>query len=109
MNNNETKELLREILKWIKLVGSEYLKRKVQEEKLFVDEKHMLAYYHTDGTKSSREVGKIAGLSHGAVWNLWKKWIEVGIAEPSEKYKGGQCKKLFELAELGFQLSKDKQ
>jgi len=108
MNNNETKELLGEILKWQKLMGSEYLKKKVREEKLFADEKHLLAYYHSDGTKSSRELGKIAGLSHAAVQNLWKQWIEAGIAEPSEKYKGGQCKRLFELTELGVQIPKDK-
>jgi transposase len=108
MNNNQTNDLLKEILKWQKLQGSEYLKRKAKEEKLFTDKKHILVYYYSDGHKSSREIGKIASVSHVTVQNLWKLWIDAGIAEPSEKYKGGQCRKLFELNELGLELPKIK-
>lgn len=108
MNNNETKELPKEILKWQKVIGSEYLKRKVRDERLFTEEKHIVAYDLSDGTKSSRDIGRIAGLSHVAIQNLWKQWIEAGIAEPSQKYKGGQCKRLFELNDFGVQLPKDK-
>lgn len=106
MNNNDTNEILKEILKWQRLQGSEFLKRRIREEKLFTDKKHVLVYYYTDGNNSSRQIGKMANVSHATVQNLWKLWIGAGIAEPSEKYKGGQCKRLFELNELGLELPK---
>lgn len=109
MNDNETVQLLKEILKWEKLRGIEHLKRKVKEENLFTDEKHIVVYYHTDGIKSSREIGKIVKVSYKTVLNLWKQWIAAGIAEPSEKYKGGQCRRIFELNELGLELPKKTQ
>ncbi len=105
MNNNE---LLKEILKWQRLQGSGYLKKKVREENLFTDRKHILVYYHSDGIKSSREISKVTGVGYKTVQTLWKKWINTGIAEPTERYGGGQCKRLFELNELGLKLPKSK-
>jgi transposase len=96
--------LLKEILKWQKLLGMEYLRRKVKDENLFTDEKHIVVYYHSDGVKSSRAIGKSANLSHVTVQNLWKQWIAAGIAEPTLEYAGGRCKRLFELNEIGLEL-----
>ena len=108
MNKNQTNELLKEILKWQRLQGVEYLKRKVDNEELFTDKKHILVYYYSNGSRSSREIGKLAGVSFATVRNLWKKWIVAGIVEPTEKYKGGQHRRLFELYELGLKLPKIK-
>lgn len=106
MNNNQTNELLKEILKWQKLQGAEILKKKIKEGGLFSDKKQIIAYHHSDGKKSSRDVAKIANIGYKTIQALWKKWISIGIAEPSEKYKGGQCKRIFELNELGLELPK---
>ena len=106
MRNNETVKLLKEILKWERLRGLEHLKSKVKEENLFTEEKYIVVYHHTDGIKSSREIGKSANVSHVTVQNLWKQWVAAGIAEPAEKYKGGQCRRIFELSELGLELPK---
>jgi len=101
--NEKTNELLEEILKWQKLQGKTILKNRMKEEKLFTNKSEESAYLHSDGTKNSREVSKLTGLSHTKIQALWKQWINVGIAEPSEKYKGGQCKTLFSLTELGIE------
>ena len=106
MSNSETDELLKEILKWERLRGLEYLRRMVKEENLFTDEKHIVVYHYTDGIKSSREIGRSANVSHMTVQNLWKQWVAAGIAEPVERYKGGQCKRIFELGDLGIELPK---
>ena len=108
MTKEDSNQILKEILKWQKIQGIEILKRRVKENNLFSDNKHILAYHHSDGNKSSRDVGKVASISHGTVQNLWKAWIDSGIAEPSEKYKGGQCRRLFELSDLGLELPKTK-
>lgn len=92
MNNNQTNKLLKEILKWQRLQGMDILKKKIKEEGLFSDKNQIVAYYHSDGKKSSREIAKITNIGYKTIQALWKKWIYVKIAEPSEKYKGGQCK-----------------
>lgn len=103
MSNNETNDLLREILKWQRIIGLEYLKKKVEEEKLFKDKRHITVYYHSDGSKSSREIGKIVGFEHKTITKLWKQWSKVGIVELSKKYRGNQGKRLFELHELDIE------
>lgn len=106
MNNNETNEILKGILKWQRLQGADILKRKMKQENLFTDAKEISVYYNSDGEKSLRDLEKITGVGFATVRALWKKWIEVGIAEPTEKYGGGRCKRLFELSELGLEMPK---
>jgi len=106
MNNEETNEILKQILKWVKLQGIEGLRMKARDKNLFGDLKDILAYHHSNGEKSSRDLAKIAGVSHGTIQTLWKKWVDAGIAEPTEKYGGGRCKRLFKLDELGLELPK---
>lgn len=108
MNDNETNKLLKEILKWHRLQGIEILKKKIKEENLFTDAKDILVYYYSDGNKSSREIQEMSGVNFQKVTKLWKKWINAEIAEPTEKYGGGRCKRLFELHELGLELPKGK-
>lgn len=108
MNTKPTDEILKEILKWQKLHGTEILKKKIEDKKLFLDDNQILAYYHSDGNRSSRDIAKITGIGYKTIQTLWKKWILAGIAEPSEKYGGGQCKRLFELHELSLELPKTK-
>ena len=104
MNNDETNRTLREILRWQRLQAAEILRKRIKEESMFEDKKHILAYYHTDGEKSTRDIGKESGVSHNTVAGLWQKWIDAGIAEPTEKYGGGRCKRIFELHELGLEV-----
>ena len=105
MNDGETNKILKEILKWERLIGTEILRKKVKEEKdLFADPKAIVIYNHSDGDKSTRELAKMGGVTHTTVQALWKKWIDAGIAESTEKYGGGRCRRIFELNELGLEL-----
>ena len=103
MNNAETNEILKEILKWQKLQGREILKQRIGDKNLFEDEKDVLAYHYSDG-RSSRDVEKATGVNYKMVQSLWKKWLAAGIAEPTDKYCGGRCKRIFDLSELGLEL-----
>lgn len=107
-NKNVTNKLLREILKWERLKGIEILKKKIEEEKLFQETKDIIIYYHSDGEKSSRDIGKKVNVNHMKVYGLWKKWLKAGIATTTEKYRGGRCRRLFELNELGLELPSPK-
>ena len=104
MNNDETKKILKDILKWQRLQGIEILKKNLKEENLFSDKKHVLAYYYSDGNRSLREIEKLSGVGFRTVQALWKKWVDRGIAEPTERYGGGRCKRLFDLSEFGLEL-----
>lgn len=108
MNSKETNEILKEILKWQKFQGREILKKKIREGNLFTDKKYILVYHYSDGDKSSRQISKITGIGYKKVQSLWKEWISLGLAEPSEKYGGGRCKRLFEVKDLGLELPKVK-
>lgn len=106
MNDDQTNEILREILKWQRLQGIEILKKKVKKENLFEDEKDVLIYYHSDSNKSMRDLARIVGVKHSKVQRLWNKWIDAGVVEAIEKYRGRRCKRVFELNELGLELPK---
>ena len=104
MDNDETNRILREILRWQRFQATEMLRNRIKEENLFADKKYVLVYYHSDGERSTRDIQKESGVSHNTVALLWKKWVDAGIAEPTEKYGGGRCKRVFELNELGLEL-----
>jgi hypothetical protein len=53
-------------------------------------EKERLAYQHSDGKRSSRQVGDIAGVSHTAVGRWWKDWKDKGTGESVSVQGGGQ-------------------
>lgn len=100
----ETNDLLKEILKWQRVIGDNLIKNKIKEKDLLKDKKQILAYYNSDGNNSIRKIAKIVKLSNMTVQRLWKEWIKEGLAEPSDKYKGRRCKRIFELNELGLKL-----
>jgi hypothetical protein len=106
MNDQNKDEILREILKWQKLQGREILRTKLKNENILTSEKEIHIYYHSDGDKSSRDIEKLLNVSRGTVQNLWKQWIKAGIAEPTDKYGGRQCKRLFDLHDLGLVIAK---
>lgn len=104
--SDDTSVILKEILKWVRIQWLEILREKIKRLKLFSDEKDIIVYDNSDGKRSSRELSKLVGVSHPTVISLWKKWIDAGIAEPSERYGGSQCRRIFDLTELGFEMPK---
>lgn len=98
--------LLEQILRWTKTGAIMQLKPSIQEA--LQSDEAKLVYEYSDGEKSTREIGKLAGVSHGTVTNYWEKWSELGIVEPTEKYEGGRFRRLCSLRELGIALPKSK-
>ena len=102
---NHVTELLKEILKWTKFQGMMKVKE-VLLETLKKDEEKIV-YQNSDG-RDSRDIAKIAGISHQTVVNYWKRWATLGIVE-SIKVRGGiRYKKSFSLLDFGIEIPKVK-
>jgi hypothetical protein len=106
MSEDYTKivRLLEQILRWTKTGAIVQLKPSIQEA--LQSDEAKLVYEYSDGEKSTREISKLAGVSHATVANYWEKWSELGIVEPTEKYEGGRFRRLCSLRELGIALPK---
>lgn len=102
MTEGELAPLLEEMIKWQRLQGITILKEIAKKNNLFSDESEIKVYLNSDGERSSRDLEKISGVNYKKVQSMWKQWIELGIAEPTEKYGGGRCKKIFELKDFGI-------
>jgi hypothetical protein len=108
---NQTKEnpasteaipLLKEILRWVKIGAIPLREILLQELKTDQDR---LVYEFSDGENSTRDVEKGTGLDHVTVARLWKKWADVGIVEPSEKYQG-RYRRVCSLRDLAIRVPK---
>lgn len=108
---NQTKEnpasdeaipLLKEILRWVKIGAIPLREILLQELKTDQDR---LVYEFSDGENSTRDVEKETGLDHVTVARLWKRWADVGIVEPSEKYQG-RYRRVCSLRDLAIRIPK---
>lgn len=97
-NDQEIKDILREILKWTKFQGMQEVKQ-VLEAALDNDNKKSV-YELSDG-RSSSAIAKIMAVSDQTVRNYWKDWTVLGIAEVHPDYKK-RCRKVFSLREIGI-------
>ena len=96
MNDEDTKKLLRDILKWQRLQGIKSLKEILpsvldSEEKKFI-------YENTDGLKTARDLEKVSSVNKSTVSNWWKEWYSHGILEK----EGNKYNKIISLKELGI-------
>jgi len=93
-------DLLSEIAKWTRFDGIQKA-RQVLSDNLKKDSEK-IAYHNSDG-KTSTEIAKISGVSDFAVRSYWKKWASIGIAFPSEKFKG-RYERTFSLEDFGIEI-----
>ncbi len=94
--------LLKEILRWVK-IGAIPL-REILLQELRTDQDR-LVYEFSDGGNSTRDVEKETGVDHVTVARLWKRWADVGIVEPSDKYQG-RYRRVCSLRELAIRVPK---
>src|SRR5215510_13180271 len=59
---------------------------------IFTSPRDRKIYELSDGTRSTRDIGKIINLDQKGVSNLWKKWAESGIVESTGKLKPYKAK-----------------
>ena len=57
------------------------------------------AYQHTDGSKSAREVARLAGTTHPTVRRWWQEWNAMGLADDTAQ---GRSKATFDLRLLSL-------
>lgn len=98
--NNEIKDILKEILKWTKFEGIQKVKQ-VIEATLDNDAKRLI-YELSDG-KSSPEIAKIVRTDPSTVRDYWRNWAVLGIAEIHPGYKR-RYQRIFSLKELGIEI-----
>lgn len=98
---NDLSKAVRDLSKWIKLAYREKIIGHF-ESILDTDEKR-IAYEATDGIRSTREVGKLAGVDQKTISIWWRIWITQGIAEPGQ-HRAGRPQKIVSLREIGFEI-----
>jgi len=100
--SNRAIELLEEILLWMKY---DYLETKKKLLEILDTDEKKTAYELSDGINSGRSIAREIGVGNKTIGNWWKKWFEAGLIEQTEKYRGGQYKKLCSLTKMGIKLS----
>ena len=100
MSQNEQTEILREMLKWIKV--SSYREVKDFLNSILDTDTKKIIYQHSDGNRKRSEVVKSAESSAGAVFNCWKEWKKLGIGETVNVPGGDRFKRTFDLADFGL-------
>lgn len=96
---DDLQKIMQEILKWTRLQGMQTAKTIL--ENYLTKDTEKLAYHFSDG-RDSREVGRLAGISHMTVTNYWKKWLALGIVEPVRVRGGERYRKIFSLEGFGM-------
>lgn len=98
--DDETKEILREILKWTKFQGMQKVKQ-VLEVALDTDAKKLV--YHLSDGRPSPAIAKSAQVSSSTVRRLWKEWAVMGIVEIHPAYKK-RFHRVFSLKGVGVEI-----
>jgi hypothetical protein len=96
---------LQELLKWTRFEGMLKVKE-VLLDVLRTDEEK-LAYHYSDG-RGSREIAKLAGLSHTTIVDYWKKWANLGLMEFINVRGGTRYKRVFSLSDFGIEIPRVK-
>jgi predicted transcriptional regulator len=105
-SGQETVELLRQILKWIKFDGMQRVKGTLTD--VLQKDVEKIIYEFSDG-KSSIEIARIAGVSHQTVVNYWKRWSRIGIVEAERARGGSRYRRVFSLEDFGIEVPQPKE
>ena len=98
MSQNEQTEILREMLKWIKV--SSYHEVKDFLNSILNTDTKKLIYQYSDGNHSTTEVVKSTKSSSKTVNYCWKDWKKLGIGETVKVPGGDRFKRTFDLADF---------
>lgn len=90
---------LREQTKWLRLLGLQALRALLAE--ILLTDKQKLVYELSDGSRTVREIGKLAGVGAGTVSVLWREWMAVGICTESSQ-RAGRAQHVTPMSRLGM-------
>lgn len=86
MDDNNTNEILEEILKWQILQGKKILRELIP--KLLDDKNKKIVYEMTDGENTIRDIEKKTNIDKSTISQWWNIWHSFGILEKEgRKYK----------------------
>lgn len=103
--DDETVNLLKELVKWTKVTNIPKVKKILLETLPSPEEK--VAYELSDG-RSSDKIAKKVGVSSMTITRWWKKWINIGIAESISARGGQRAEKTFSLEDFDIEIPKVK-
>ena len=98
--NNEQTEVLKEILKWIKVTSFNQVKD-ILNSILDTDSKKLI-YQLSDGKLTSTEIIKKAKASSTTITKYWKEWEKSGIGESKSAQGGIRFVRSFDLTSFGI-------
>lgn len=83
MSTQREVELLEELVVWARFAN----RKSILDawDSILSDDRHLLAYELSDGSRTQQQIAKAARLSQPAVSNLWAKWRKLGIARAVDK------------------------
>jgi hypothetical protein len=105
VENEETIKLLKEAVKWLRILSLQTIK-KVAQDALSKNEQK-LVYHYSDG-RGTLEISKLVEVNPQTVANYWNSWNKIGIVEEMNVRGGKRYKKLFELDYFDIDLPKIK-
>jgi hypothetical protein len=94
---------LRAQTNWLRLLGLQTLRPLLIQ--MLTDERQRVAYELTDGKRSGREVGDVAGVAQQTVSRWWGDWLAAGICSEVPGI-AGRAQRLASLTSLGIDLPK---
>ncbi|WP_428325780.1 hypothetical protein [Nitrosopumilus sp.] len=100
--NNEQTEILREILKWVKVSSLSSVKEHLTT--ILKTDTEKLIYHFSDGNNPTTQVVKMAQSSSQKVSDCWKEWKTQGIGETVEVKGGVRFKRTFNLEDFGIDI-----
>ncbi len=103
--DEEILKTLQEIKFWIRLLAWDDLEKVLK--RVLDSEEKKIAYVLSDGKKKSSLIAKGAGTSQSSVSRWWQEWKTMGIAENISVSGGSRAKAVFNLKELGIDISKN--
>ncbi len=98
--NNEQTEILKEILKWVKVTSFNQVKD-VLNSILDTDSKKLI-YQLSDGNLTSTEIIKKAKASSATITKYWQEWEKSGIGESKSARGGIRFVRSFDLTLFGI-------
>lgn len=97
---------LREHGKWLRLLGLASLRPLLATT--VASDRDRLIYELSDGTRSTRDIANLAGVSKMTVSRLWQDWLAIGLCTES-KGTEGRAEHLVSLAKVGIAVPKQAQ
>lgn len=103
----EQTQLLREMVKYLKFMGSGQISTAL--EKTLTSDKLKLVYQLSDGKNTSTVISKQTGVSQPRVSELWRQWVVMGLGDAITASGGSRFRRAFDLKAIGISVPEVRQ